>query len=165
MVIIYLPWYGCLIRIYLMHLQDGIYPISIRLCCFVLLLTSDISAFKWIFYKYIVEVTLFTSLQIMSSPLSTMTKSHNLNDIHLKPLIITITWHCFVYNWRCSEKSTQILFWRKWVIDGFDFVIGQKLFWQNFGPFPVGVMQRSSGVKISKCFRWPFMYIKLLVRL
>ena len=38
-------------------------------------------------------------------------------------------------------------FWRKWVIDGFEVVIGQKIFWQNFGPFgpiPVGVRQRSS---------------------
>ena len=39
--------------------------------------------------------------------------------------------------------------------------LGQKISWQNFGrfgPFPVGDTQRSSGVKISKCFKWPFMY-------
>ena len=43
-----------------------------------------------------------------------------------------------------------------------------KIFWQSFGrfgPFPLGVTQKSSGVKISKCFKWPFMYIKSLVRL
>ena len=38
-------------------------------------------------------------------------------------------------------------FWRKWVIDGFKVIMGYKIFWQNlgqFGPFPVGVTQRSS---------------------
>ena len=68
----------------------------------------------------------------------------------------------------CSGRSTQVLFWRKWVIDGFEVVVGQKIFWQNFGwfcSFPVGVAQGSSGVKFSKCFKWPFMYIRLLVRL
>ena len=51
------------------------------------------------------------------------------------------------YNWRCSGRSTQVPFKRKWVIDGFEVVIGQKIFWQNLGrlgPFPVGVTQRSS---------------------
>ena len=65
--------------------------------------------------------------------------------------------------WRLySGKSTQWQFWRKWAIDVFEVVIGQQTFWQNFGqfgPFPVGVLQRSSmRVKISKCFKWPFMY-------
>ena len=48
----------------------------------------------------------------------------------------------------CSGRSTQVPFWRKWVIDGFKVVIGQKIFWQSFGrfgPFPVGVTQGSSG--------------------
>ena len=42
----------------------------------------------------------------------------------------------------CSGRSTQVAFWRKWVIDGFKVVIGLKIFRQNFGrfgPFPVGV--------------------------
>ena len=48
-------------------------------------------------------------------------------------------------NNNCSGRSTQVPF-RKWVIDGFEVVV-QKIFWQNFGqfgPFPVGVTQRSS---------------------
>ena len=47
----------------------------------------------------------------------------------------------------CSGRSTQVPFWRKWVIGGFEVVIGQKIFWPNFGrfdPFSVGVTQRSS---------------------
>ena len=50
-------------------------------------------------------------------------------------------------------------FWRKWVIDGFEVVIGQKIFWQNFGwlgPFPVGVTQGSSGGQIFKMLQMTF---------
>ena len=50
-------------------------------------------------------------------------------------------------NWRCSGRSSQVPFWRKWVIDGFEVVMGQKIFWQNFGqfgPFPVRVTHTSS---------------------
>ena len=56
-------------------------------------------------------------------------------------------------------RSTQVPFWRKWVIDGFEVVIGQKIFWQNFGrfgPFPVGVTQRSSGGQNFKMLQMTF---------
>ena len=59
----------------------------------------------------------------------------------------------------CSGRSTQVPFWRKWVIDGFEVVIGQKIFWQNFGrfgPFSVGVMQGSSGGQIFKILEMAF---------
>ena len=59
----------------------------------------------------------------------------------------------------CSGRSTQVPFWRKWVIDGFEVVIGQKIFWQNFGrfcPFPVGVTQGSSGGQIFKMLKMAF---------
>ena len=36
----------------------------------------------------------------------------------------------------CSGRSTQVPFWRKWVIDGFEVFIGQKIFWQHFWPLP-----------------------------
>ena len=59
----------------------------------------------------------------------------------------------------CSGRSTQVPFWRKWVIDGFEVVMGQKIFWQNFGqfdPFPVGVTQRSSRGQKFKMFEMTF---------
>ena len=46
-----------------------------------------------------------------------------------------------------EEVLDQVPFWWKWVINGFEVVIGQKIFWQNFGwfgPFTLGVTQRSS---------------------
>ena len=58
-----------------------------------------------------------------------------------------------------SGRSTQVPFWRKWVIDGFEIVIGQKIFWQNFGrfgPFPVEVTQGSSGGQIFKMLKMAF---------
>ena len=59
----------------------------------------------------------------------------------------------------CSGRSTQVPFWRKWVIDSFEVVIGQKIFWQNFGrfgPFPVGVTQGSSGGQNFKMLQMTF---------
>ena len=59
----------------------------------------------------------------------------------------------------CSGRSTQVPFWRKWVIDSFEVVIGQKIFWQNcgrFGPFPVRVTQRSSGSQNFKMLQMGF---------
>ena len=59
----------------------------------------------------------------------------------------------------CSGRSTQVPFWRKWVIDGFKVVLGQKIFWQyfgRFGPFPVGVTQGSSGGQIFKMLQMTF---------
>ena len=59
----------------------------------------------------------------------------------------------------CSGRSTQVPFCRKWVIDSFKDVIGQKIFWQNFGwfgPFPVGVTQGSSGGQIFKMLQITF---------
>ena len=50
-------------------------------------------------------------------------------------------------------------FWQKIVIDGFEVVIDQKIFWQNFGwfgPFPVGVLQRSSGGQNFKMLQMTF---------
>ena len=49
------------------------------------------------------------------------------------------------HNWRCSGRSTQVPFWRKWVIDGFEVVIGQKIFWQNFGQFGRVTLRSSRG--------------------
>ena len=68
-------------------------------------------------------------------------------------------WLAVNKNWRCSGRSTQVPFWRKWVIDGFEVVIGQKIFWQNFwrfGPFPVGFRQRSSRGQIFKMLQMTF---------
>ena len=59
----------------------------------------------------------------------------------------------------CSGKSTEVPVWRKLVVDGFEVIIGQKIFWQNFrrfGPFPVGVMQRSSGGQNFKMLQMTF---------
>ena len=59
----------------------------------------------------------------------------------------------------CSGRSTQVPFWRKWVIGGFEVVIDQKIFWQNFGqfgPFQVGVTQGSSGGQIFKMLQVAF---------
>ena len=61
--------------------------------------------------------------------------------------------YCYIYiivieDCTCCGRSTQVPFWRKWVIDGFKVVKGQKLFWQNFGrfgPYSVGVTQKSGG--------------------
>ena len=69
-------------------------------------------------------------------------------------------------NWICSGRSTQVPFWRKWVIDGFEIVIGQKIFWQKFGqfgPFPVGVTQGSSGDQIFKMLQITF-YVYQITR-
>ena len=68
--------------------------------------------------------------------------------------------------WRCSGRSTQVPFSRKWVIDGFEVGIGQKIFWQNFGlfdPFPVGVTQRSSGGQNFKMLQMTF-YVYQITR-
>ena len=59
----------------------------------------------------------------------------------------------------CSGRSTQVPFLWKWVIDGFEVGIGQKIFWLNFGqfdPFPVGVTQGSSGGQIFKMLQMTF---------
>ena len=65
----------------------------------------------------------------------------------------------YFLKWRCSGRSTQVPFWRKWIIDGFEVVIGQKIFWPNFGrfgPFPVGVTQGSSGGQIFKMLQMTY---------
>ena len=57
-------------------------------------------------------------------------------------------------------------FWRKLVIDGFEVVIGLKIFWRNFGrfgPFPVGVTQGSSGGQIFKMLKMAF-YVYQITR-
>ena len=59
----------------------------------------------------------------------------------------------------CSGRSTQVPFWRKWVIGGFEVVTGQKISWQNFGrfgPFLGGVTQGSSGGQIFKMLKMAF---------
>ena len=50
-------------------------------------------------------------------------------------------------------------FWWKWVIDDFEVVLGQKIFWKKigrFGPFPIGVTQRSSGCQNFKMLQITF---------
>ena len=75
---------------------------------------------------------------------------------HTNTVITTL---CSTFNWSCSGRSTQVPFWRIWVIDGFEVIIVKKIFWQNFGrfgPFPVGVMQRSSGGQNFKILQMTF---------
>ena len=65
-----------------------------------------------------------------------------------------------------SRRSTQVPFWRKCIIDGFELVIGQKLFWQHFGrfgPFPVRVTQRSSRGQNFKMLQMTF-YVYQITR-
>ena len=76
----------------------------------------------------------------------------------MAPVHTTYDSLCCGFNWRCSGRSTPVPFWRKWV-NSFEVVIGQKIFWQNFGrfgPFPVGVTQRSSGGQNFKMLQMTF---------
>ena len=82
------------------------------------------------------DVYAFTETWFNSGDDSNLIDLDNYSNIDLYVMAArVVVRHCsFIRNpiEDCSGRSTQVPFWRKWVIDSFEVVIGQKIFWQIF---------------------------------